>query len=632
MVRHFNVWAVAVLVILGLTLTVWATYNESPMLAELVGRGELPPIDERLPDEPLVVGPGLFILEEHLSPEIGEYGGTLRMANPPGFDPHVFIGNRQPLLWPMGSFYFEEGIAGNIVRDFAVSEDNKQFTFYMREGLRWSDGEPVTTEDVRFAVEDILFHEELTPVFPRKYRSGARSDGTPMTLEIVDEYTFVVTFDEPYGSFPAQVSMEGWVGYQDIIVPSHFMKKFHLDYTTLEALEPYLREEELDDEWWILFNTKNVTNWDMTNPQAIGFPSLLPWLMVSDEGGSFLYERNPFFFKVDTAGNQLPYIDYIRSEEVADFEMVTMRTLTGGVDYPGERSSMRDMPLLIENADRGNYNVVVSKMHRTPYTIALNLNYPEEGWREVISDVRVRQALNMAIDREEIIDTFYLGYASPPRSIPADYDLDDANRLLDAAGLADRDAEGYRLRPDGKRFGIHFEVHAPDSDMIPLTELIVEYWQELGVDASMRQIDGSLLGVRMQANEIQARAHWISENMWRRGGTWQDYLPQSSWAPLWTLWYNTGGREGEEPPAEVKRLYQLHSDFVGALVGSEESLAIMDEIYQVHRDNLFIINVVEYSYYPTTLNRNLRNVPDAGQWGELGIILMHTPEQWFFAQ
>ncbi len=628
------------LLVLALFLTVGASgafgmsYNEVPMFEDLVAQGALPPIEERLPDEPLVVGPGLMILEEHLDFQIGQYGGTLRLANPPGFNPLVFLGNRQPILWAKGAFYFDQGIVGNVVRDWEVSEDYKTYTFHMREGLRWSDGEYVTTEDVRFAVEDILLNPEITPVFPRKYRAGARSTGTIMELSIIDDYTFALSFDEPYGSFPAQIAKENWVAYTDILAPSHFLKQFHIDYTSVEELRPHLDQQELDDDqWWQLFNTMNITHWDMTrSPNDIGFPMLYPWIMVSHEGGSIVYERNPYFFKVDQAGNQLPYIDRIRSEEVADFDMVTMRALTGELDYLGERASLRDMPLLLENAERGDYHVKYAKMHRTPYTISLNLNYPDPVWRELVNDLRVRRALNMAIDREEVIETFYFGHASLPQYSDARFDIWEAERLLDEAGLDQRNAEGVRLMPDGRPFSIRFEVHAPDSDMVPLTELIVEYWQVIGVDASMRQIDPALRNVRQNANELQATTHWVAENMWRRGGTWQDYLPMMTWAPLWTTWYNTGGAEGEEPPPEVMRLYDLHSDFVQALVGSEESNAILDEIYAVHGENLFMMNVVELSHYPTTLNTRLRNVPGPGRWGELGIILNIAFEQWFFEQ
>ena len=203
--------------------------QEAPILAEMVAAGELSPLEERLPAEPFVVGPGTIVAEDELPDwRPGSYGGTLRMAHEGAdWNPDIFIMMNEHLLMAPGIGV--DPIRPNIVRDFEVEDDNKVFTFFLREGLKWSDGEPVTTEDVRFVYEDIYLNEQLTPSFPAKFRAGGSPSGEPMDLEIIDDYTFRISFAEPYGGLLRELSIKGWQGYTDLMRPSHYLKQFHAD-------------------------------------------------------------------------------------------------------------------------------------------------------------------------------------------------------------------------------------------------------------------------------------------------------------------------------------------------------------------------------------------------------------------
>ena len=205
-------------------------YKESPMMKRLVKAGKLPSVDDRLPLEPYVVEGDKLVT--NFTPKIGKYGGTFRlpMENPNG-DPHIYIGMVEPLIWAPGAFKFDKGIHGNVVRDWEVNKSNTVFTFYLREGLKWSDGVPVTTEDVRFAWEDVLLNKEITPAFPTWLKSSGSPDGNPMKLEIVDDMTFKLIFDGPYGLFPVKICINSWRSYAWIVKPKHYMKQFHKKYT-----------------------------------------------------------------------------------------------------------------------------------------------------------------------------------------------------------------------------------------------------------------------------------------------------------------------------------------------------------------------------------------------------------------
>ncbi|MEM7532380.1 MAG: ABC transporter substrate-binding protein [Chloroflexota bacterium] len=609
-------------------------YGEAPILADMVAAGDLPPIDERLPLSPYVVDTDSLVVG--FEPDIGVYGGMMRLPQEgPGGDPHIYIGMNEPLIWAPGAFEYDLGIHGNVAQDWEVNEDSTEYTIYLREGLKWSDGVPVTTEDVRFAYEDVLLNEEITPSFPRWLRAGNRGDGTPMVIEIVDDYTFKIIFDEPYGIFPAQLAIAGWHSYAPFLKPMHYMSQFHIDYTPLEELQPLMEEESIEEgQWYNLFNDRSVGNnlWKHTNEGGLGHPTLQQWMMTKADSGIFTYERNPYYFKVDRAGNQLPYIDTVRMEVVQDRETMFARAVMGEFDYMGERSSLKNLPLMAEAEAEGTLKVQLPRMHRTPLDYKLVLTYDDPVWQEVTSDVRFRQALNFAINRPEILKTFYLDQFAklPVETTNPEYSQDKANALLDEMGMTDRDDDGFRLSPSGEAFSILFELAPYSQDHVPMGELIAEYWKEVGVNTSVKVTDGALLNQRLNANEVQATGIWSHEDIWPSGG-WDDYLPGNQWGRPWNTWFATQGEEGMEPPAEIVELYEAHNRFQTALIGTEESAAALADIYQSHNDNVWVFNPVEESHYPTFVTSKIHNVP-TGIVDTLGIVIMYSMEQWYIEE
>ena len=605
-----------------------ATTKESPMLAERVAGGQLPPLEERLPQEPFVVGPGVIVAEADLPDWTpGLYGGTLRMAHGDAdWNPDIFIMLNEHLLMAPGIGV--EGIRPNIVKAFEVNDDNTVFTFHLREGLKWSDGEPVTTEDVRFVVEDIYQNEKLTPSFPAKFRAAGKPDGEPMTLEISDDFTFSLTFTEPYGGFLRELTIKGWQGYTDLMQPAHYLQKFHADYASEEELKALLEEANLNDEWWQLFTTKNCQNWDLTRTRCIGMPALYPWVaVVSDDAGVLLFERNPYYFKVDTEGKQLPYIDKVLSVMTGDSDMVNLKVLTGDVDLLREDTALVKLPLYKENEEKIGFRVQLLDNHVDPTALYLNLTFDDPVWREVTGDLRFRQALNMAINRQEIIESVYFNQASLPELVPGDFDREKANQLLDEMGMDQRDADDFRLGPDGNTFVLPIESASYAPDIPVVAELLVEHFKQIGIKTTFKLIDDSLAGQRVEGNEAQASIIWSVQPMWRNG-TWTDYTPAGRWGRLWETWYNSNGKEGEEPPDAVKRIYELHEGRIAAAPASAEDKTLTDEIYQIHHDNLYIFNIVEQVRYALITNAKLGNVPSGGQ----AIGANNSGEQFFFKE
>jgi len=611
---------ITVMCLLVVTSALAIKYREAPMLRTKVAAGELPPIEQRLPEEPLVVGPGVLSPKEDLDFEVGRYGGTLRLAGSAvGWDADVFVMQVETLLDNPGIGLTET--RPNIIKDIEVSDDAKVFTLHMRKGLKWSDGVPVTTEDVLFAYEDVMLNEELTPVFPTIYRSANKPDGEPMELDIIDDYTFRISFAESYKGFTGQLSqllLYAWRGYQDLLKPKHYLKNFHIRYTSLEKLEPLIEKEGLaKGEWWTLFNKKDIALWDLVQPQAVGFPALTPWIMVKVTPQVTWFERNPYYFKVDTEGNQLPYIDKIRLELIPDVEMATMKTLAGEIDLERENTDMASLSLYKENEKKGGYRTLLFHTGSINLSVWLNLSNPDPVWSKVVNDIRFRKALNFALNREEISDVIYFGFVDiAPEGFPSAYDPEKANQLLDEVGLDKRDAEGWRLGPDGKRFVIPIEHAAHIPLYTPAMELVKSYWEKVGIKTTVKKIDKSLWSQRADANEMKATVLWTSDM----------YDIGNLWGPAWFDWYNSGGKLGIEPPAEAKKYFQLRDAVKALTLGSPEQIKVLDEMVSIWTDNLFFFPLTGQTKRPVIVSQRLGNIPHGG----LNMDVNFNAEQLFY--
>lgn len=565
-------------------------YSESPILTKQVQAGDLPPVEERLPDEPKIAHE---ILPEYLDAQIGNYGGTLQNATMTvNWDAVAFVGMNEALL-SMTSENSDE-IIGNILKSYEVNEDSTEFVFHLREGLCWSDGEPVTMEDIEFTYDDFIKNTELNPVISANMRSGGKASGTPMSFEKLDDWSFKITFDSSYGGFLVYLSIKGWAGYTDMLKPAHYLKQFHIDYAEechgsldayYEFITPYAEALGYDDPkaegvWTYVFNQIDMTNWELTDPtdamttsefpffEGGNFPVLYGWMMESSGNNITTWVRNPYYFKVDAAGQQLPYIDHIESTYVETDEMITIVALAGGVDCA--QMAIQKYTIFAENENNGNYRVQVGAYHNTPTNILINATYglktdgtvkddPNcQAWQEVVGDVRFREALTCAIDAEELIDTLYFNFASLNTRYDCTHNIDKANALLDEMGMADIDGDGFRETPSGQKLQWQVWNQNDYPDLVPASELYVEFWSEIGLNVSVYTTDSSLLAASRDANEIPMRVCLVHEaQLWH-------YLDWgfSNWDVLWNAWVNAGGMSGEIPEAEKGNYLEPPQEYI----------------------------------------------------------------------
>ena len=602
-----------------------AGYQEAPMLAEMVAAGELPPLEERLPEVPFLVGPGVLITEEDLPDwQSGEYGGELQMAHRGDFPPDVFIGSNEGYL--AGAGIGVTGLQGDVFESYEVSEDAKTFTFHLRKGLKWSDGQPVTMDDVKFAWNDVLNNTELyAGGVPGNWVSPITKN--PATLDFVDDWTFTMTFDDPYGSLLVVMAIKGWVGYTDLVKPAHYLEQFHKDYADEADLLAAIEENGYDgiDSWVNLFNQKDITNWEAHLEDAIGFPRLYPWLLTEMTEGALIYERNPYYYKVDVEGKQLPYIDRIVTARVDDVEMVNVRAIAGQVDFTRESPDIQSIPVYKEQEEAGNYTAYIFDNHVNPALIGFNFESKDEAFKEVANIKEFRQALNHAIDREEINQTVYFGLAYPTPATPSTpdvYDVDLANELLDGIGMTERDDEGYRLTPSGLPLEMNIDQAEYLAEHTTICELLIEYWDAIGIRTKMDIISSDLLDERANASETEVTIGWAHVPLWSTNG-WNDWEPSTV---EWSRYNNTQDEyEGIAPPPEAQELWDIYEERATLPTGSAEEQALYEKMMTNYNEYQWRISLFT-GPNPLIITNDLCNIPDGG----IAIATDYSMEQFYF--
>ena len=386
-----------VICLIGVTSALAMTYNEAPMLRTMVAAGELPPVEERLPEEPLVVP----VIEE-----IGQYGGMVNLT-------HTGTGQ-----WSSGGFQIirfdnnllqmapDGTILPNLAKDWKISEDAKTVTLYLRKGIKWSDGVPFTADDLMFWWEDIELNDELTPTKPTQWCPG----GEPMKARRVDDYTVQFEFSI---SYPTAIET---LPSMPASYPKHYLTRYHINYNP-DANE--LAKEEDYDNWWECIQSHYLIGM-AGQPDDINLPVLTPWVLIKRDAGQNTYwERNPYYWRVDTAGNQLPYVDKVMQMSMATPEVVALKVMGGEVDCNRGYLTFSDYPVYKKNEKAGGYKVYLVPTVDSATSLSYSFNYTHKDpvLKKIFNDVRFRQATSLAINREEISKTVFYG-KTPPWTAP----------------------------------------------------------------------------------------------------------------------------------------------------------------------------------------------------------------------
>ena len=592
-----------------------ATLNEVPMFADHVASGELPPIADRVPVEPFIVGPGVLNSEKWLDFEPGNYGGTIRLPNLNGTIHEAFLALGMTIL--RAPDQSTKDPAPGIVSSYEINEDYSEYTLTIREGLKWSDGEPVTTEDVRLTFE--LYHDErIYPAIPVKLNALGDPSQSVGELTIHDELSFTITFDQPYGQFLAELA--SWIpDYTLLFKPAHFIKQFHADYSSMDDIQPILDDLEIDT-WENLVILKDMPHWEFFREHAIGVPTLAPWIIESADTTGIVMVRNPYYWKVDVNGTQLPYVDRLESEVSNELSTIILKAIAGDYDVMTSYAQLKEMPLYAENAERSGIATVLHGSINNPPILFLNhdFGYETEGitanpWQQLVSDSRFGKALSLAIDKEDVNENMYFGYYQLEGYTDVEFDPETAGELLDEIGMTGRDADGFRTDPNGDRFEMVITTAEISPDFINLGELLKVYFEDVGIRVAFDVIGNSLFGQRMDANELMSTIHWSDEPIWAPGIS-EDYLPgaKGHWAPMSALYIATQGASGRQPPAYLQEFFDLHVARKTIPPQTPEGEALWANVVQWFGDNYATIWPVGKMTVPTLYNADLGNVIKEG--------------------
>jgi peptide/nickel transport system substrate-binding protein len=510
------------------------------------------------------------------------------------------------LRWPRDP---KDPVQPGLAKEWEWSDEGKTLTLHLRKGLKWSDGYPFTTKDITFWWYDIELNTKITPAPHAEWVI----DGEPMELEVVDDYTIKLKFAKPNGlAETVGLAFHGnqWpLGFErfGFFAPRHYLEQYHPTYNN--AVDYSVFEEKVFD-----YNTER--------------PVMTAWKISEWGPGAtrLVAKRNPYYWKVDPAGNQLPYIDELVLTLFEEIEALNLRAIEGGFDFQFRRISLSNYPAFQLNKDRYSYRILLWP-DAVPSKLCyfFNQSIEDDGLRNIFQNPKFRQAMSVAIDREQINEVSYLGLGVPrtftvvPDSpyfepdieqLYAQYDPALAKQLLDEIGLK-KGSDGFRTRPDGSRLEITVEGMDWDKATLDEMELVVAAWNDVGVRASMKTMSREIYWIRATSNEIQV-ATWTESRAIDPmvDPIWVFPFDERSWmAPAYGSWYKSEGKLGKEPPAYFKEMMALYDQYK-VTVAPDKQKEIAKKLIRTHAENVFVIGTVGMTPNVVVVNNDFRNVPE----------------------
>ncbi|MEK0083446.1 ABC transporter substrate-binding protein [Benzoatithermus flavus] len=571
-------------------------------------------------------------------PKIGRPGGELRSLIGRPRDTRLFFAYGHARLV---GYDLKLELVPDILASYEV-QDGRIFTFHLRKGHRWSDGEPFTAEDFRFYWEDVAQNPELSPTGPEVV---LLVDGEKPKVEILDERTVRYSWSKPNPLFLPAIAATTSL---EIYRPAHYLRQFHKRYADPAKLDQLVKETRSRD-WVQLYLRKDRLD-DFDNPDM---PTLQPWMpTTAPPAERFVAVRNPYFHRVDETGQQLPYLDRFILV-VADPKLIPLKTGAGETDLQARHLAFKDYTFLKESEERSSLRTLLWPEGRSAH-LALypNLNAKDPVWRKLFRDRRFREALSLGIDRETLSQYLYFGLARPSNnSLLAEsplyrkeygerctaYDPDAANRILDELGLKRRGSGGVRLLPDGRPMELVVETAGEDAEQADVLELVRDQWQEIGLKIHTKPSEREVLRNRIFAGETLMSIFYGIDN-----GTPTVAMPPKDFAPTsqadqpqwpkWGQYHETRGEAGEPPDLpEAKELLDLYQQWERTADPAGQR-AVWERMLDLYTQECFTFGLVENVRQPLAVRANLRNVPEEAifNWEPQGQIGLYRPDTFFY--
>ena len=548
-----------------------------------------------------------------------------------------------------GLFRFSNDLSENspeVASGYEFNEDYTACTITLRQGIRWSDGEPFTANDMMFYFEDWQYDTDIAPTVNGQWVVGGERIGVTM----VDDYTVEFTFAVPNPAFNlinySGAPSEPWR-------PRHYLEQFHIKYNPDVAGAATTAGY---DSWqlYFLFQSAATTwNYGAQNPDL---PVLGPWMPVSNDSQRQQYERNPYYFKVDTEGNQLPYVDRVTVDYAGDLEVMNLRAISGELSVAGLDLQLINYPVIKGGEEGGEYTTTLVFSERgADVALAFNQEHPDPVLYELFRDVRFRQAMSLAINREEINEIVFLGQGTIRQATInetasfykpewgdhfAQLDLEQANSLLDELGL-ERDGDGIRLRSDGEPLSFQLEYLPQEGPKAEVCDLVVRHWAELGIQVQSSARERNFLLERIQAGEQDCSGWHVDRQLERAAWTYRTSSKLSpgggsiiEYANSWRTWFASGGESGTEPPEVALELATAFDDWQRTVMGTPEYTEAGIRVHDLVAEVLYVIGVNGQAPQPVIVKSNVENVFTGNEeriwWGAANWFWhTHHPEQWF---
>jgi len=584
-------------------------FSSNPDMAKLNGRirgnPKLPPLAQRIPEDALVVMP---------YDSIGKYGGTFDMiSNATEAGTSDFLAIRHVNLVRFADDLTT--IVPNVAKGWKWNSDFTQLTFYLRKGHKWSDGHPFTAEDVKYWYDNL----SLNPAVYEKPKNYVLVAGERMQVLVIDPQTVQFNLPSPKPGLLAHFANSYAQGFQ----PKHFLGKWDPELNPdadkmakaagfengLEVLNNYYGNSDWTDTPSPMLRSPNK----VSKLPADTHPTLESHILVAESTEGRHLVANPYFHQVDTAGNQLPYISEQDEIYVNEDEVRLLKLVNAEVDFKAQSLQLSTAPLLLENQEKGDYKVDL-RPEVTILTFGINMTHENLEKRKVFSDLQFRQAMSVAINREEINEVAffgmgeakqYAGFSPAPDFVDerwkqhyAQYDPALATKLLTRVGLKDVDGDGFLELPNGEKLVINLQF-AVQGAPAALVELVGQHWGAVGIQTTVKEVTPDEYRSAQSSNKLDV-------TMWRNGQPLAIVLGTNQiWVPpyhdyftvrtnmLWAEWVDSNGASGVEPPAYAKQMMKDIDAFQSTPVGTPESDKLGARLVENLVENLLFIGTVQ---------------------------------------
>lgn len=589
--------------------------------AQIKGNPELPPLSERIPTEPLVMVP---------YDSVGEYGGELNvLSNATEAGTSDFLSVRHVSLMRYSDDL--QTIVPNVAKSWDWNDDFTQLTIKLREGHKWSDGEPFTSADIVFYHDNLMLDENISET-PKDYITVA---GEPMTIEAPDDTTVIFNLPAPKPGLVAHFATH----YSQPFQPKHFLGQFHPDINP--DADSYAQSLGFEDGYDAILAYYGNSDWTDTPTPMLSradivddlpkatYPTLESHIYINDTTEGRQLVANPYFFQVDPTGQQLPYISTQDELYINDNEVRILKLVNGEVDYKSQSLQLASAPILLENQENSDYTIHL-RPEITQSVFGFNVTHPDDAKREVFSDLSFREAMSVAINREELNELGFFGQGTPQQYVgfsplpefideswltyKAEYDPDAANAALDALGMEDTDGDGFRELPNGEKLvlNLNFSTQGVAGQTV---ELVAQNWADVGIQSVVKEVTPDEYRSAQSSNQLDVV-------MWRKSQPLAIVLGNNElWVPpyenyfgvrnamLWAEWIDSEGAEGVEPPQWAKDMIDDINALQSAAQGTAEFEQLANDLVTAMVENMMFIGTVN-APAPIYQNNDLQNFAD----------------------